>query len=312
MAEGQGGKGRSWLWRLRLVGSLLSAVLLAVLIARQDWRAILEALGALPSWTVAAALALLALRHFWNTLRWLILVRAQGIPFNYGQALRLVFAGLFASNFLPGMVGGDMVRMTGLAARSPKRVAAAASVVMDRAVGVAGMALLSPFGLPLLRGLLSSGWALGAAGAGLPQRWLVPLHRGLRQLGEALRLWLGQPLALAGALLASLLAVFTFLLGVWILALGLGIPVSLADVTGASVLTYFLTLIPFSINGYGLRELALLTFYTQLGATAEQATALAFITRAMFLLISLPGTLWVGAVLPAAGRAEAEKKEEVC
>ena len=47
---------------------------------------------------------------------------------------------------------------------------------------------------------------------------------------------------------------------VLILAKELGIPVTLTDVAGATALTYFITMVPLSINGYGLRELAILSF----------------------------------------------------
>jgi hypothetical protein len=296
-------------WHLRLVGSLLSAALLLALLAGQDWRAIGAVMAALPLWALVAGMILLVLRHFWNTLRWLILVRAQGIALAYGQGLRLVFAGLFASNFLPGMVGGDVIRMTGLVARSPRRVAAAASVVVDRAVGVMAMSLFLPFGIPLLRALLASGASLGATALLLTERFWAPLRRGTEQLLRALRLWLGQPIALAAALAAALMAIVTFLTGVWALAVGLGIPVGFAEVAGVSVLTYFFTLVPLSINGYGLRELAVLTLYVQVGATPEQATALALLTRAIFLLTSLPGALWVGEMLPADWRRRVRDEE---
>jgi hypothetical protein len=131
----------------------------------------------------------------------------------------------------------------------------------------------------------------------------------MEQLLRALRLWLGQPMALAAALAAALMAIVTFLTGVWALAVGLGIPVGFAEVAGVSVLTYFFTLVPLSINGYGLRELAVLTLYVQVGATPEQATALALLTRAIFLLASLPGALWVGEMLPADWRRRVRDEE---
>lgn len=107
------------------------------------------------------------------------------------------------------------------------------------------------------------------------------------------------------ALLASWVGVACYLGAVWLVAGGLGIPVSLGDVAGATALTYFLTLLPISINGYGLREVGMLALYVQLGATAEQASALALITRAMLMIVSLPGALWLsnvaGAAAPSAG-----------
>jgi uncharacterized membrane protein YbhN (UPF0104 family) len=86
---------------------------------------------------------------------------------------------------------------------------------------------------------------------------------------------------------------------IWILAQGLGMTVTLAEVVGASAITYYLTIIPLSINGYGIRELAVVGLYIQLGSTAEQASALALLTRFIFMFVSLFGALWVGKVLEA-------------
>jgi hypothetical protein len=65
--------------------------------------------------------------------------------------------------------------------------------------------------------------------------------------------------------------------------------VSLGQVAGITGLTYLLTIIPVSINGYGLREAAMVTLYTQLGSVAEQAAALALISRLLMLAATIPG-----------------------
>jgi uncharacterized membrane protein YbhN (UPF0104 family) len=105
--------------------------------------------------------------------------------------------------------------------------------------------------------------------------------------------------------------VFTYLCGVLLLAKEIGIQVNLMDVAGATALTYFITIIPLSINGYGLRELAILAFYTHFGASSEQATLLALITRFLFLLVSLPGALWVGKILPREARSKPGQDEDL-
>jgi uncharacterized membrane protein YbhN (UPF0104 family) len=288
---------RHWSWNLRLVGTILSILLLIWLLWRQDWDTILAAIRNLPVWVIVASLSFLLLRHVWNTVRWFILVRAQHIALGFLRALQLVFSGLFISNFLPSMVGGDVVRIGGLVQQAQNRVAAAASVIVDRIIGVLGMLFVLPFGVPLLGTILDfnmmAAGSLASSGVGFGAKFRAALSK----LRDALRLWIGQPGWLVLALVSSWIAVLSYLISVLVLARGLGIPVGLADVAGATVLTYFLTLIPLSINGYGIRELAILAFYTRLGGTAEQATALALITRFLFLLVSLPGVLWAGQIL---------------
>jgi uncharacterized membrane protein YbhN (UPF0104 family) len=128
-------------------------------------------------------------------------------------------------------------------------------------------------------------------------KWADPLRKSIRKILTALKIWLRQPGTLLLALIASWMGVISNAVAVLILAREMGIPVSLKDVIGATTLIYFITMVPISIIGFGLRELAILSFYTHFGATSEQATALALVTRIIYMMVSLPGSLWVGDVL---------------
>lgn len=287
----------NWQWKIRIAGTLLSLILLIGLLLRQDWSAILGAMKTLTPWTLLVSIGLLLLRHSMNTFRWLALVRAQKIQLPVARAFQLVFSGLFLSNFLPSMVGGDVVRIAGIMQESEDRVVAAASVIVDRLVGAFGMVFLLPFSFPLVGSIMESGsFAIGFLGLA-PRRLKAALNKGISRFADALQLWLQQPFNLFVALFASWMGVFSYLVGIWILARGLGMEVSLVQVAGVTVLTYFLTIVPVSINGYGIRELAIVGLYTQAGSTPEQASALALISRAYFLLVSLPGAAWAGKVI---------------
>jgi uncharacterized membrane protein YbhN (UPF0104 family) len=286
-----------WSWRLRVVGTLISLGLLSWLLWKQDWNAILTAIKDLPVWIFLASFGLLLLRHAWNTTRWFILIRAQNIPIQFRRALKLVFAGLFVSNFLPSMVGGDVVRIAGIIRESENRIAGAASVIVDRVVGVVGMLFVLPFSAPLIHLMFSKGLFFGGMLKSRPPKWLDSIRRNAKKTFTALKIWLRQPWSLLLALISSWLGVLSNAISVLMIATEMGIPVSITDVLGASTLIYFITMIPISINGYGLRELAILSFYTHFGASTEQATALALVTRFLYLVVSLPGSLWVGDVL---------------
>jgi hypothetical protein len=57
---------------------------------------------------------------------------------------------------------------------------------------------------------------------------------------------------------------------------------------------YFITLLPISINGMGTQELAITFLYTRFaGITVDSALALALLMRALPMLVSLPGALFV-------------------
>jgi uncharacterized protein (TIRG00374 family) len=69
-------------------------------------------------------------------VRWYVLVRAQGLPFSLGDAVRLGAVGIFFNNFLPGGVGGDIIKAAFLARSQSRRTVAVATVIMDRAIAL--------------------------------------------------------------------------------------------------------------------------------------------------------------------------------
>jgi uncharacterized protein (TIRG00374 family) len=74
---------------------------------------------------------------FLTFVRWYYLARAVRLPFRLPDALRLGFVGLFFNNFLPGAVGGDIIKAAFLAREQKRRRAlAVATVVMDRGLAL--------------------------------------------------------------------------------------------------------------------------------------------------------------------------------
>jgi uncharacterized membrane protein YbhN (UPF0104 family) len=72
-------------------------------------------------------------------LRWWVLVRAQGLPLRVADAMRLGLLGFVFSTFLPGSVGGDIVKAYFLAREHSRRTVAVATVLMDRAIALWGL-----------------------------------------------------------------------------------------------------------------------------------------------------------------------------
>jgi uncharacterized membrane protein YbhN (UPF0104 family) len=72
-------------------------------------------------------------------VRWFLLVRAQDLPFTLRNAFRLGLIGYFFNTFLPGAVGGDLVKATFIAREQRRRTVAVSTVLMDRAIGLLGL-----------------------------------------------------------------------------------------------------------------------------------------------------------------------------
>jgi uncharacterized protein (TIRG00374 family) len=72
-------------------------------------------------------------------VRWYVLVRAQDLPFRLRDAFRLGLIGFFYSSFLPGSVGGDIVKAAAIARGQSRRTVAVATVLMDRGIALWGL-----------------------------------------------------------------------------------------------------------------------------------------------------------------------------
>jgi uncharacterized protein (TIRG00374 family) len=72
-------------------------------------------------------------------VRWYVLVRAQELPFTLSGAMRLGLIGYYLNTFLPGSIGGDIVKAACIARQQSRRTVAVATVLIDRALGLCGL-----------------------------------------------------------------------------------------------------------------------------------------------------------------------------
>jgi len=284
--------------------------LLVYLLSQQGWDEIAQAIQRMALWRLALATALMFISRLAVAGRWHILLRSGKVNISAGQSFRITFAGLFASNFLPTTIGGDVIRLAGALQLRCDFVTSTASLIADRLVGMAGMAMAVPFGLsPFLQSVsrqgLSPSFSAGGLMASLPPSlkgwlgkiWLKSRHLFQRLLG-ALSLWIKQPQAFLLALAFSwvhMLCIF----GVLALFLnGMGESLSFWLVGGLYSLVYFVTLIPISINGYGLQELSMTYVFAQWGgASLSSSLSTALLFRTLMMLASLPGVIFIPGLL---------------
>lgn len=94
------------------------------------------------SW-FAGAVVCQVVALFLTLVRWHGLVIALNLVCPFRDAIRLGLAGFYASVVLPGAVGGDLVKATVLARRSPLgKTRAVASVIMDRLIALTNLFLI--------------------------------------------------------------------------------------------------------------------------------------------------------------------------
>jgi uncharacterized membrane protein YbhN (UPF0104 family) len=288
---------------LRFSGTVLALSLLIYLLSQQGWHEILGALRQIPTWYLFVVLGITFISRFAVAARWHLLLRSAELDASFFDSIRLTFAGLFASNFLPTTVGGDVVRLAGAIQLKYDATVSAASLVVDRLIGMAGMAMAIPLGLPsfweaftsnnsssLLSPLASLTW--------LPAGFQERAQRAGKRLKDALQAWIRQPRALLASFVSTLVHMLCIYASIILLLSGMGERMSVWLIAGLWSIVYFFTLLPVSINGYGLQEISIAYTFTHVGGISEPAAlTLALLLRTLTMIASLPGAAFVPSIL---------------
>ena len=298
----------SWLSRNRqrvvqLAGTILAIVLLVFLLREEGWDEILVAMRKIQVENLFWAVLLFLLSRFAVVGRWHVLLRSGGVNIRLKDSAMLTFTGLFASNFLPTTIGGDVLRLAGAMQMGFDHVVCLASIAADRLIGMLGMFLAAPLGLFYSWDVLRSNPS-ALSFSTFFQRPVAFLQRTI----STFTIWLHRP----GSLLLSLAFTWIHMLcwfgAIYLFLNDLGSPVSFWMIAGLWSLTYFITQIPISINGYGLQELSFTFLFSHVAGVSPAASlTVSVLIRAYTILASLPGALF----LPSALAAMTDKQRSV-
>lgn len=302
---------------MQAIGTLLALILLVYLLSQQGWAEIWSALRQISTAQVLLALLLMLLSRLAVIGRWHVLLRSSGVPISLGQSSRITFAGLFATNFLPTTIGGDVIRLAAAMQLHFSGTVCAASLIVDRLVGMAGMAMALPLGLPSflqatgvggasagLHSLTTGALAL-ASGANRLKTWWQKGLAIARRLLAALVVWRKRPQALFYSLAFSWLNMLC-LFGVLAVVLhGMGESIDFWLVGGLYSIVYFLSLVPISINSYGLQEVSMTFMFSRIGGVSlASALVAALLFRTLMILASLAGAAFVPGIMAGVERKE--------
>ncbi len=280
---------------IRALGSILALTLLIILLEEEGDGKLFSALRRVSIGYFLAATVVLIVSRVFASARWHILLQSAGVKISFLRSIMLTFTGNFSSNFLPTTIGGDMVRLAGAIQLGYDRAVCVASLVADRLVGLAGMSLVLPLGLVPVFSLGNSAIQSLAISA--------LLQKGIdfaKRTFESFSTWLKKPLGLGLSLLATFGNMAFIYLAIYVLLLGIGHQVPYWLVAGLYTLTYFVTLVPISINGLGVQELSMTFLLAQLGGlSSSESATIALLTRMLFIVTSLPGAFFLPSILAA-------------
>lgn len=149
---------------------MLAIGLIFALVREEGWSEVVTAFKQISLAQIAAALVLVIFSRLCVTARWYILLRSGGVKTSVGQAAALTFTGLFANNFLPTTIGGDVARLAGAMQLGYDRAISLASLAADRLIGMLGMLFTLPLGLVPTIHTLGQGVGQALAWSGLISR----------------------------------------------------------------------------------------------------------------------------------------------
>lgn len=282
----------------RLAGTILAIILLVVLLKDAGWQEIVEAFKKINTMDLLWVALLFLVSRIATVLRWHVLLRSGGIDMRLKDSTALTFTGLFASNFLPTTIGGDVVRLAGAMQMGFDRAVCLASIAADRLIGMLGMTMTLPLGV-----FYSWGFFQSNIGSLLSFVWFQKPITFLKRTFSVFGLWLKKPASLLGSLAFSWIHMLCLFGAIYIFADDLGNHVPYWMIAGLWSLTYFITQIPISINGYGLQELSFTFLMSNVaGLTPAVGLSVAVLLRAYFILFSLPGAFFLPSIMSAMAR----------
>ena len=267
---------------------LVTALALWLVLRSIDIAAVLDQIGRAAPLDLALAGLVVAMQFFLLVWRWQLIIRMLG-----GEAVGLgalsVFLGhsLLIGQVLPSSVGGDVARSVMLA-RLTGAVAAARSVVCDRLLGFAGLAVLAVPTLPSIAGRMGGltpflTLTIAALGTIAVVAFVLATPSIIHTVP-----WLGRLLAtVAGdlrvafcsgkiSLAAAALGVGSNLLGVllfYILGSAIGADLRAVDCLVIVPPALLASALPISLGGWGVREGALLAAFSLLRANLAGVAA---------------------------------------
>jgi glycosyltransferase 2 family protein len=300
---------------------VVTGLAVAYLISKVDLRKTVDTItgASLPWLALSAVLTLITVPP--QAWRWQMLLRARGIRESIAWLTRAYFVSYAVGQVLPTGVGGDASRIYETTRRHPGQGSPiAGSVVLERAIGGAVTLVLAALGLLLAIGRYPIGpylwiealFVVGTVAAGAVVfsarlrrhlRRIVPLLKRLkverfaRALYEGIHGYRYHVSTMFGVAAITLAAQVSRIFAIWAGGRAVGVEVGIRPYIVLGPLLFLVMLVPFTVNGLGVREAFFVSFLGRLGVDPDAAFATGLIFFLMTLLLALPGVviiLWEG------------------
>lgn len=299
---------QGWLWLgLKLA---VSIGILAFAVSRVDFSSVTAAFARMtPQFYVLAVLASVSVNALAG-YRWSTLTRRMASPISAKEGVTTYFGASFVGQILPSTLGMDAVRAWAAARRHKPVSEVLGAIMVDRAFGFVGLAVLLLLGAPRLLSMgdrhigelatiaafvLIGGAVIG--GVALMALLRMKLTGKLERVQALARTVLATIRTRRGALALPISVLIHGLLttSVMLTAFSLGAQLSPWDGWATIPAAMLIATIPISINGWGLREGAMIACLGLAGVPASEAFATSVLFGFGQMIAATPGAafwLW--------------------
>ncbi len=291
----------------------ISAVLLGVAWVVVGGNEILVRFANVDGTWLAIAVALSVPQILLSAWRWRFTAARLGAHLGRTEAVAEYYVSTFVNQVVPGGVTGDVLRAWRHVRRTPAEIVPwgriARAVLFERAAGQIVLLAVMAIGLalwPSLLGIAPPSWMATAIGLLIGGSALVlavgQVVRRLRRSGgdtavsrfvADARAALFNRRVLPTQIGVSVLIVGTYLLTYWCAGQALGIDLPLVVILTVVPAVLMAMLLPVSIAGWGLREMAAAALWPLAGMSAADGVAVATLYGVVVLVGSLPGAFLV-------------------
>jgi uncharacterized protein (TIRG00374 family) len=293
--------------------AVVSIALLWYLLSITEFSIVFASLrSAAPFWLLLSFITLL-IGKILTSYRWQILLKVQNIEIPLRFLIASVFVGQFFNSFLPTTVGGDAMRASDTSSQSKESTKSVMSVFADRLIGVFALVILALFALivgylngqdvsfyvvPVLLVFFLCSLVLlmvintrlvGILDRVLQYLRLPKIATKLDEAYQSIHLIIDEPRTLMIAFLVSLLLQVNVILFYYFIGISLDLGVSFLYFSMIVPVALVVLLVPFSINGIGIREGIFVYLLTELGVQTKDAIALSWISFGLMLTQGLIG-----------------------
>lgn len=241
------------------------------------------------------------------SIRWAMVARMFTIQLPHGTAMKATFAGLFVGQVLPGAIGADVVRGWMIWHLGMRKKMIVASLIADRIISLVAVSLMILAGLPFLarhtpqhERMLNSASVIGftlfiitALAFGLAIRRARSLSAptifnrkiSTENIPKSTRMLL--PL-----IALAIIGHAFFILSAYYIGLAMNINSDLGTWCIIIPIVSLASAIPISINGWGVREFAMIELWSIFGMTTSDAFIASVSMGITAIIASLPGVYY--------------------